>query len=148
MRQALDASELGFFPLWTDTRTGIQEMFFSRISVNPADAFIRDSPTDTGTVPSPGNHWSAPDLIIRRQKDGDVTFINEDLLRDGVTGHWVYARATSKGPNTARNVRLAVTIGNYPSLQALIVVIRNADIQSGRALMLSSRATRRKPVRP
>jgi hypothetical protein len=115
----LDASELGFFPLWTDTRTGIQEMFFSRISVNPADSFIRDSGSDTGAVPSPGNHWDAPDLIIRRQKDGDVTFVNQDLLRDGVTDHWVYARATNKGPNTARNVKLAVTIGNYPSLQAL-----------------------------
>src|ERR1051325_1128039 len=115
----LDASELGFFPLWTDTRTGVQEMFFSRISVNPADTYIRDSSTDTGTVPSPGFHWEAPDLIIRRQKDGDVTFVNQDLLRDGVTDHWVYARATNKGPHTARKVRLAVTIGNYPSLQGL-----------------------------
>jgi hypothetical protein len=115
----LDASELGFFPFWTDTRTGVQEMFFSRLSFNPADTFIRDSGSDTGAVPSPGNHWEAPDLIVRRQPDGDVTFVNEDLLRDGMTDHYVYGRVTNNGPNRARHVTLAVTIGNYPSLQAL-----------------------------
>src|SRR5258708_24849711 len=29
------------------------------------------------------------------------------------------ARATNRGPNQARNVRLAVTVGNYPSLLGL-----------------------------
>src|SRR5690348_11509441 len=28
----LDASSLGFFPLWTDTRTGMQELFTARIN--------------------------------------------------------------------------------------------------------------------
>jgi hypothetical protein len=28
----LDASRLGFFPLWTDTRTGIQEIFTARVN--------------------------------------------------------------------------------------------------------------------
>ena len=28
----LDASNLGFFPLWTDTRTGMQEIFTARIN--------------------------------------------------------------------------------------------------------------------
>jgi hypothetical protein len=28
----LDASTLGFFPLWTDTRTGMQEIFTARIN--------------------------------------------------------------------------------------------------------------------
>jgi hypothetical protein len=31
----LAASDLGFFPFWTDTRTGIQEIFTARVSVNP-----------------------------------------------------------------------------------------------------------------
>lgn len=31
----LAASALGFFPFWTDTRTGIQEIFTARVSINP-----------------------------------------------------------------------------------------------------------------
>ena len=115
----LTASRLGFHPLWLDTRTGIQEMFTSRLSVNPCDIYIRDSSSDTGSVPSPGNHWEAPDLIVRRQPDGLVTFLDQDLLRDGVTDHYVYARVTAAGPNDGRNVTVAVTVGNYPSLLAL-----------------------------
>jgi hypothetical protein len=114
-----DTSQLGFFPLWTDTRTGVQELFCSRLSVSPADVYIRDSSTDVGNVPSPGDHWEYVDLIVRRQADGDTTFVNENLLRDGITDHYVYGRVENNGPNQARNVRLAVTIGNYPSLQAL-----------------------------
>lgn len=114
-----DASRLGFYPFWTDTRTGIQEIFTSRIAVNPADVYIRDSSSDTGDVPSPGNHWEAVDLIVRRQPDGDTNFVDEDLLRDGVTDHYVYGRATNRGPHEGRNLRLAVTVGNYPSLLGL-----------------------------
>jgi len=115
----LDASRLGFFPLWTDTRTGVQELFGARIAVRPADVYIRDSTADTGQLPSPGFHWEAVDVVVRRQPDGDTTFINEDLLRDGVTDHYVYGRVHNAGPNTASNVSLAVMIGNYPSLNAL-----------------------------
>jgi hypothetical protein len=115
----LDASRLGFFPLWTDTRTGVQELYCSRISVRPADVYIRDSSLDLGVAPSPGFHWEAPDLIVRRQQDGGMTFVNEDLLHDGVTDHYVYGRVTNNGPNAAENVRLAVTVGNYPSLIGL-----------------------------
>jgi hypothetical protein len=115
----LAASRLGFFPFWTDTRTGTQEIFTSRLSVNPADVYIRDSRSDTGDVPSPGDHWEAPDLIVRRQPDGDAVFVNEDLLRDGVTDHYIYGNVTNKGPNTAHNVHLNVVVGNYPALDAL-----------------------------
>lgn len=115
----LDASPLGFFPFWTDTRTGVQEIFCSRLSINPADAFVRDSSTDVGNVPSPGNHWEYVDLIVRRQPDGDTTFNNQDLLRDGITDHYIYARVKNLGPSAARNVKLAATIANYPSLDAL-----------------------------
>ena len=114
-----DASRLGFFPFWTDTRTGTQEMFVSRIAVNPADVIIRDSSTDVGNVPSPGDHWEYVDLIVRRQPDGDTNFVNENLLRDGVTDHYIYARVKNNGPNVAQNVMLSAVIANYPSLQSL-----------------------------
>jgi hypothetical protein len=116
----LDASRLGFFPFWTDTRTGAQEIFTARVAVNPADVYIRDASTDTGVVPySSPNYWEAPDLIVRRQQDGNATFVNQDLLRDGVTDHYLYAKVTNKGPNAAANVTLAVTVANWPELAGL-----------------------------
>jgi hypothetical protein len=117
----LAGSRLGFFPFWTDTRTGVQEIYASRLAVNSADIYIRDSSTDTGTVPSPGNHWESPDLIVRRQADGGSSWVNEDLLRDGVTEHYIYGKVTNppSSANAARNVRLAVTVGNWPMLAGL-----------------------------
>lgn len=109
----LDASRLGFFPLWTDTRTGMQELFMSRIAVNPTDVYIRDSASDVGDVPSPTNIVSIPDLILRNQPDGDTTFVDESV-------HWenqnyVYGRVANRGENTARNVRLVLTLVKYGS---------------------------------
>lgn len=115
----LDASVLGFYPFWTDTRTGVQEIFVSRLALRPADVFIRDSSSDVGNAPSPGDHWEYVDLVVRRQPDGAATFVNEDLLRDGITDHYVYARVTNRGPNTARNVMLKVALGNWPALDGL-----------------------------
>jgi hypothetical protein len=114
-----DASRLGFFPLWTDTRTSVQEIFCSRLSVNPADVYIRDSSTDVGNVPSPGYHWEYVDLIVRRQPDGNTTWVNEDLLHDGMTTHYIYAKVTNNGPNKALNVMLAAKVANWPPLNAL-----------------------------
>lgn len=115
----LDASRLGFFPFWTDTRTGVQEIFTSRISVNPADVYIRDSSSDSGTVPSPGNHWEAPDLVVRWQQDGNMTFVDQGIQDPVMNDHYVYGRATNNGPNAARNVTLAVAVGNWPQLAGL-----------------------------
>lgn len=116
----LAASSLGFFPFWTDTRTGIQEMFIARLSLYPADLYIRDGPGDTGDVPSPDAvFWESPDIVVRHQPDGDTTFVDQGLLRDGVTNHYVYGRATNRGPNDTAAATLAVTVGNYPSLLGL-----------------------------
>ena len=116
----LGASSLGFFPFWTDTRTGIQEMFIARVSVYPADLYMRDGPGDVGDVPSPDTtFWESPDIVVRHQPDGDITFVDQGLLRDGVTDHYVYGRATNRGPNDTAAATLAVTVGNYPSLLGL-----------------------------
>jgi hypothetical protein len=115
----LAASRLGFFPFWMDTRTGTQEIFTARVAVRPADIYIRDSSSDIGGVPSPGFHWEAPDLVVRRQQDGFTNFVDQDLYRDGVTDHYIYGRVTNLGPHPAQNITLAVTVGNYPSLVGL-----------------------------
>lgn len=115
----LEASRLGFFPFWTDTRTGVQEIFTSRISVDPADVYIRDSGSDTGAVPSPGNHWEAPDLVVRWAADGASPFEDEGIEYPATHDHYIYGKATNNGPNTARNVALAVTVGNWPHLAGL-----------------------------
>lgn len=115
----LDASRLGFFPLWTDTRTGVQEIFTSRISVDPADVFIRDSSSDTGAIPSPGNHWEAPDLVVRWAEDGGSPFTDQGIQDPVMNDHYIYGKATNNGPNTARNVTLDVTVGNWPHLAGL-----------------------------
>jgi hypothetical protein len=116
----LAASPLGFFPFWTDTRTGTQEIFTSRLAVYPADVYIRDSLSDTG-VPTPNANpgsWDAVDLIVRRQPDGDVNFQFQTILLNG-KDHYIYGRAFNQGPNDARNVRLWAVVGNYPSLNGL-----------------------------
>jgi hypothetical protein len=115
----LAGSRLGFFPAWTDTRTGVQEIYTARVTFRPADVYIRDSSSDIGDVPSPGYHWEYPDLIVRRQDDGLANFVNEDLLRDGHTDHFIYARVKNRGDNRAENVQLTIVVGNYPSLQGL-----------------------------
>jgi len=116
----LVASSLGFFPFWTDTRTGIQEMFIARVSVYPADLYLRDGPNDVGNLPSPDPvFWESPDLIVRHQPDGDTNFVDQGLLRDGHTNHYVYGRATNRGPNDTKAATIAVTVGNFPSLLGL-----------------------------
>ena len=115
----LDASRLGFFPLWTDTRTGVQEISMARLSVNPADVYIRDSNSDTGIVPSPGYHWESVDLVVRWQQDGNTTFGDQGIQKPLLNEHYIYGRVTNNGPNTARNVTLAVTLANWPQLAGL-----------------------------
>ena len=116
----LAASPLGFFPFWTDTRTGIQEMFIARVSVYPADLYLRDGLSDVGDVPEPDPvFWESPDIVVRHQPDGDTNFVDQGLLRDGVTNHYGYGRVTNRGPNDTAAATLAVTVGNYPSLLGL-----------------------------
>jgi hypothetical protein len=115
----IDASRLGFYPFWTDTRTGVQEIFTSRLSPYPADVYIRDSSTDVGNVPSPGDHWEYVDLIVRDQPDGDVNFVNVPLYHDGVTDFYIYCKARNNGPNKAQHVTFTAVLGNWPALDGL-----------------------------
>jgi hypothetical protein len=80
---------------------------------------IRDSSSDTGAVPSPGNHWEAPDLVVRWASDGAAPFADQGIQDPVMNPHYIYGKATNNGPNTARNVTLAVTLGNWPHLAGL-----------------------------
>jgi hypothetical protein len=119
----LEASPLGFFPFWTDTRDGVQEIYTARLAVNPADLYLRDSAADTGdpaAAPRPEAAWDPLDLVVRRQQDdGGTTFANQDLLADGKTDHFVYGRVRNRGANAAVKARLAVVVAAYPSLSGL-----------------------------
>jgi hypothetical protein len=110
------ASDLGFFPLWTDTRTGVQELFTSRLAEYPTDMLLRDNSSDTGTVPSPGtNHWDAPDLVVGYSAAAPpMPWASQPLIPG--QDHFVWAKVSNLGTNQARNVRLAVTVGNFPGL--------------------------------
>jgi hypothetical protein len=110
------ASQLGLFPFWTDTRTNVQEIFTSRLAIRPADVFIRDSTGDTGSVPSPGDHSQSPDLIVCKSSTLPTSWTSDPLVHDGKTDFFVYGRATNLGPNAARNVRLAVSVGDFPGV--------------------------------
>lgn len=113
----LAAGPLGFHPFWTDTRTGVQEMFTSRLSVNPTDMLLRDSSSDTGGVPSPAtaNRWEAPDLVVGYSAAAPPSPWASQPLVPGID-HFVWAKVSNLGSNTARNVQLAVTVGNFPGL--------------------------------
>lgn len=111
------AGPLGFFPLWTDTRTGVQEMFSSRLAVNPTDMLLRDSSLDTGTVPTPGNNpWEAPDLVVGYSPTTPPSpWVSQPLVPG--QDHYIWAKVSNLGgTNQARNVQLAVTVGNFPGL--------------------------------
>lgn len=99
----LAASPLGFFPLWTDTRTGIQELFTSRISLMPTSVNIHWSGGE-----DPKHTLVRPSVVVRRQPDGDASFVTETPLTNHT--NYVYAMVTNGGNWLARNVRLAVTV--------------------------------------
>jgi len=120
----LEATRLGFFPFWTDTRTGVQEIFTARVAVNPTDLVLRDRAADTGDPattpqpPQPDAAWEAPDLVVRRQEDGATPFEHQDLLADG-RDHFIYARVRNRGDNPAENAQLSVVVATYPPLAGL-----------------------------
>ena len=101
--------------LWTDTRTGMQELFMSRIAVQPTDVYIRDSSDDIGAVPSPSIPHSIHRLVlsVRSQPDGNVNFVDESV--NWGNENYVYGLVVNSGENTARNVKLAVTRVKYGS---------------------------------
>jgi hypothetical protein len=102
----LAASRLGFFTLWTDTRTGVQELFCSRNSVNPTAVVIPER-----RVQATHHFQIVPDAVVRQQPDvtyvgGAATNFTSQHAKQ-YTDSYIYALVTNKGGETARNVTLA-----------------------------------------
>ena len=59
----LAASDLGFFPFWTDTRTGIQEIFTARIAIKPCHGgpIYAKGRVDRGPAAKRNRRRNAPD---------------------------------------------------------------------------------------
>lgn len=62
-----------------------------------ADLCIADSTTDTGAVPSAGNFWTTPDIVVRQQHDWGGPDFESQPFKRGKT-NWIYVRAKNLGP--------------------------------------------------
>ena len=87
----LDASTRGFFPLWTDTRTGIQELFTAGVPERRC-AFI----VNRSTI-------GQDEVDARRKLAGGVSAIIPDAFRVAVDGYTV-AQIGVVGPGSTLNV--------------------------------------------
>jgi hypothetical protein len=69
----LAANELGFFLLWTDTRTGMQEMFSSRVTVEPSRLLNEELIIEIlfGIIQDGGGVYITPDGHIHIVGPGD-----------------------------------------------------------------------------
>lgn len=87
----LDASTRGFFPLWTDTRTGIQELFTAGVPERRLEFVINRSTIGQDEVDA------------RRKQSGGASAVIPDAFRvvvDGCTA----AQAGATGPGSTLNV--------------------------------------------
>lgn len=112
----LAASNLGFFPYWSDTRSGSAQLYVSRLAVNPADTYLRHFASDNGSLGSPGpgeSEFDSPDLVVRLQQDGTTNFANQVVNTNSPQDLYIYGRVWNNGPNSASNIPLSACLGAY-----------------------------------
>lgn len=70
-------------------------------SASTVDLYVRDSPADTGTQPSPVPHWTSPDIWVRNAApaDGDNPELGHQPPINGVP-NYLYARVHNRGTTT------------------------------------------------
>ncbi|MBI4888977.1 MAG: hypothetical protein HY821_00040 [Acidobacteria bacterium] len=95
-----------------DVGAGLLEFCLAVLDMH-ADVMIKDSPADTGAVPSGGAFWSDSDIFLR-QNDDDVLAYED--ARQGQT-NYVYVRVTNLGPNDAQNVSVRLRAAMYPGTE-------------------------------
>jgi subtilisin family serine protease len=80
------------------------EMGYGRINVfralDFADAYIKDNPADTGSVPFAGNFWGDSDIVVRQNDDNIFSY---ESAKQGQK-NYIYVRVSNLGPATARNL--------------------------------------------
>ena len=112
----LAASNLGFFPYWSDTRGGSAQLFVSRLALNPADAYLRHFASDNGTLGAPRageSYFDSPDLVVRLQQDGTVNFANQPVNTNNPQDLYVYGRVWNNGPNPANPISLSAALSTF-----------------------------------
>lgn len=84
------------------------EMGYGRINVfqalDFAEAFIKDNPADTGSVPFSGNFWGNSDIVVRQ--NDDTIFSYEPAMQG--QKNYIYVRVNNLGPAEARNLVVSV----------------------------------------
>jgi subtilisin family serine protease len=85
-----------------------EEVGYGRINLlralDQADVYIRDNPSDDGSVPSTGPFWNNSDVLVRQNDDG---VFNHQPAIQGQTA-FVYIRVVNAGPAEAREVSVSV----------------------------------------
>jgi hypothetical protein len=83
-------------------------MGYGRINVfqalDFAEAFIKDNPADTGSVPFSGNFWGNSDIVVRQ--NDDTIFSYEPAMQG--QKNYIYVRVNNLGPAEARNLVVSV----------------------------------------
>jgi carboxypeptidase T len=74
-----------------------------------SDVYVRDNPTDIGTVPSTGSFWNSPDIWVRNVEDGGAAHQNPIRGQD----NFVYVRVSNRGAAAASGVRVRVCLATW-----------------------------------
>ncbi|HXO19803.1 MAG TPA: sialidase family protein, partial [Thermoanaerobaculia bacterium] len=101
----LEATRLGFFPFWTDTRTGVQEIFAARVAVG-GGLLVRDAVDDDGTPGAVAWGGRSPDILVA-PAGVDPAAAFADLADPapggdlGVGANRIFVRVHNRGPAPA-----------------------------------------------
>jgi carboxypeptidase T len=74
-----------------------------------SDVYIRDNPSDAGSVPSSAPFWDSPDIWVRNAEDKQT--IHQNTLRG--RNNFIYVRVTNRGSAEAQDVKVCVYCANY-----------------------------------
>jgi hypothetical protein len=75
------------------------------------DIYVRDSDSDTGEEPNPGNFTDSPDIWVRHVDDGDTNTTHQDPIRG--QDNYIYVRVLNKGTQSSGEVTVNIFRANY-----------------------------------